>query len=103
MDCARHLSGLFFVSWVAVLGIAFCIVVFAAKFRRITEWRFFMNKDQVKGTAEKVKGKVNEAVGNATDDPSQKAKGQLQQGAGEAQKQYGDLKEDVKDAKKRTP
>jgi uncharacterized protein YjbJ (UPF0337 family) len=63
-----------------------------------------MNKDQVKGTAEKVKGKVNEAVGNATDDAAQKAKGQLQQGAGEARKQYGDLKEDVKDgAKKRTP
>jgi uncharacterized protein YjbJ (UPF0337 family) len=55
-----------------------------------------MNKDQVKGTAEKVKGKVNEAVGNATDDPAQKAKGQVQQGVGEAQKQYGDLKEDVK-------
>jgi len=36
-----------------------------------------MNKDQVKGTAEKVKGKVNEAVGNATDDPAQKAKGQV--------------------------
>jgi uncharacterized protein YjbJ (UPF0337 family) len=58
-----------------------------------------MNKDQAKCTAEKVKGKVNEAVGNATDDPAQKAKGQVQQGVGEAQKQYGDLKEDVKKSK----
>jgi uncharacterized protein YjbJ (UPF0337 family) len=53
-----------------------------------------MNKDQVKGTAEKVKGKVNEAVGNATDDPAQKAKGQVQQGVGEAQKQYGGRREE---------
>ncbi|SAL54639.1 CsbD-like protein [Caballeronia sordidicola] len=55
----------------------------------------------MKGTAEKVKGKVNEAVGNATDDPSKKAKGQLQQGDGEAQKQHSGLKEDVKDEQKR--
>lgn len=44
-------------------------------------------------------GKVNEAVGNMTDDPAQKAKGQLQQGAGEARKQYGDVKEDIKKSK----
>ena len=33
-----------------------------------------MNKDQVKGTAEKVKGKVNEAVGRATGDKVQQAR-----------------------------
>jgi uncharacterized protein YjbJ (UPF0337 family) len=55
-----------------------------------------MNKDQVKGTAEKVKGKVNKAVGSATGDTAQELKGQVQQGAGEARKQYGDVKEDVK-------
>ena len=58
-----------------------------------------MNKDQVKGTAEKVKGKVNEAVGNATDDPAQKAKGQVQQGVGEAQMQYRRLNDDAKKSK----
>jgi uncharacterized protein YjbJ (UPF0337 family) len=30
-----------------------------------------MNKDQVKGTAEKVKGKVNETIGRATGDRKQ--------------------------------
>jgi uncharacterized protein YjbJ (UPF0337 family) len=60
------------------------------------QWRFAMNKDQVKGTGEKVKGKLNEAVGRATHDKAQETKGQVQQGAGEARKQYGDVKEDVK-------
>lgn len=29
-----------------------------------------MNKDQVKGTVEKMKGKVNEALGKATNNPA---------------------------------
>ncbi|MFP3701338.1 CsbD family protein, partial [Burkholderia sp. SIMBA_013] len=37
-----------------------------------------MNKDQVKGTAEKLKGKVNEAVGRATDNPQRELKGDMQ-------------------------
>jgi uncharacterized protein YjbJ (UPF0337 family) len=59
-----------------------------------------MNKDQVKGVGEQVKGKVNEAVGKATDDPAKELKGDLQQGAGKVQKSYGDAKEDAKDAAK---
>ena len=60
-----------------------------------------MNKDQVKGVAEKVKGKVNEAVGTATDDPAQELKGDVQQGAGQARKNVGDMKEAATDASKR--
>lgn len=60
-----------------------------------------MNKDQVKGTAEKIKGKVNEAVGRATDNPQRELKGDVQQAAGEARKNYGDMKEAVKDSTKR--
>jgi uncharacterized protein YjbJ (UPF0337 family) len=56
-----------------------------------------MNKDQVRGTAEKVKGKVNEAIGRATGDRKQEVKGDVQQGAGEARKRAGDVKEAVKD------
>ena len=41
-----------------------------------------MNKDQVKGVAEKAKGKVNQAVGNVTNDPARQAKGDLQEAAG---------------------
>lgn len=43
-----------------------------------------MNKDQIKGTAEKVKGKVSEAIGKATGNTRQEAKGDIQQAAGEA-------------------
>jgi uncharacterized protein YjbJ (UPF0337 family) len=60
-----------------------------------------MNKDQVKGVAEKVKGKVNETVGRATGDKGQELKGDLQQGAGEMRKSYGDAKEEAKDNAKR--
>jgi uncharacterized protein YjbJ (UPF0337 family) len=60
-----------------------------------------MNKDQVKGVGEQVKGKVNEAVGKATDNPGKEIKGDLQQGAGKVQKAYGDAKEDAKDDAKR--
>ncbi|KXU94757.1 general stress protein CsbD [Caballeronia megalochromosomata] len=55
-----------------------------------------MNKDQVKGTAEKEKEKLNEGVDEMTGDTVQQVKGQVQQGAGEARKQYGDAKEEVK-------
>ncbi|BEU28184.1 hypothetical protein PCAR4_350076 [Paraburkholderia caribensis] len=34
-----------------------------------------MNKYQVKGVAEKVKGNVNQAVGKATDDPARELTG----------------------------
>ncbi len=55
-----------------------------------------MNKDQVKGTAEKVKGKVNKAIGRATGDTKQEIKGNVQEAAGQARKNLGDIKEAVK-------
>ena len=57
-----------------------------------------MNKDQVKGTAEKVKGKINEAIGRATGNTKQEVKGDIQQAAGQARKNLGDAKETVKKA-----
>ncbi|CAB3751253.1 hypothetical protein LMG29542_01449 [Paraburkholderia humisilvae] len=66
-----------------------------------SHWRSTMNKDQVKGTAEKVKGKVNEAVGRATGDRKQEVKGDVQQAAGEARKNAGDVKEAIKDASRK--
>ena len=58
-----------------------------------------MNKDQVKGTAEKVKGKVNEELGKATGNAAREVKGDLQQGAGAARKAYGDARENLKKGK----
>src|SRR5258706_15607849 len=64
-------------------------------------WGLAMNKDQVKGVAEKVKGKVNETVGKTTGNKTQELKGDVQQGAGEVRKAYGDAKEEAKDNAKR--
>jgi uncharacterized protein YjbJ (UPF0337 family) len=61
---------------------------------------FIMNKDQVKGVAEKAKGKVNEVVGRATGDTKQEVKGNVQQAVGEVQKKYGDAKEAIKNQAK---
>jgi uncharacterized protein YjbJ (UPF0337 family) len=55
-----------------------------------------MNKSQMKGMGEKVKGKINEAVGKVRGDNAQAVKGKVQQGAGEAEKQVGAAKEQVK-------
>ena len=60
-----------------------------------------MNKDQVKGTAKDVGGKVQEKAGQATGSADQQAKGLAKQVEGKAQKSAGDAKEVVKDAPKR--
>ncbi|RKP55752.1 CsbD family protein [Pararobbsia silviterrae] len=61
-----------------------------------------MNKDHVKGEAEKLKGKVNEAVGKMRGDTAQELKGDLQQGAGEARKRVGDVKDALRHDTDRT-
>lgn len=60
-----------------------------------------MNKDQVKGAAKDVAGKVQEGIGRAVNSPEQEAKGLAKQAEGKTQKAYGDVKEAVKDATKR--
>jgi uncharacterized protein YjbJ (UPF0337 family) len=55
-----------------------------------------MNKDHVKGEAEKLKGKANEVAGKITGDKGQELKGDMQQAAGEARKAMGDVKDAVK-------
>ncbi len=60
-----------------------------------------MNKDQVKGTAKEVTGKIQEGVGRAIDSKDQQLKGLGKQVEGSAQKNFGNLKEAVKDGVKR--
>jgi uncharacterized protein YjbJ (UPF0337 family) len=57
-----------------------------------------VNKDQVKGTAKDIAGKIQEEAGNAVGSKEQEAKGLGKQVSGKAQKKYGDAKEAVKDA-----
>jgi len=60
-----------------------------------------MNKDQVKGVAKEVAGKVQQEAGKLVGSKTQQAKGLGKQISGEAQKNYGDAKEHIKDANKR--
>lgn len=57
-----------------------------------------MNKDQVKGAAKDVAGKVQEEAGKLTGNKEQEARGLGKQVAGKTQKNFGDAKEATKKA-----
>jgi uncharacterized protein YjbJ (UPF0337 family) len=59
-----------------------------------------MNKDQVKGVAKDVAGKVQEQAGKLTGSKEQQIKGLSKQISGKAQKGFGDAKKAVKDFNK---
>ena len=54
-----------------------------------------MNKDQMKGKLENLKGRVKEALGAASGDKSTQAEGFGERVKGAAQKKYGDAKEAI--------
>lgn len=58
-----------------------------------------MNKDQVKGTAKDIGGKIQEEAGRLVGNKTQEAKGLKHQAQGKLQKGVGDLKEAVADLK----
>ena len=57
-----------------------------------------MNKDQVKGTAKDIGGKVQEEAGKLVGSEKTEAKGLKNQAEGKVQKGFGNAKEKVKDA-----
>ena len=59
-----------------------------------------MNKDQVKGAANDVVGKVQEEAGKLVGNKEQQVKGLSKQITGKAQKGLGDVKQAVEDYKK---
>lgn len=59
-----------------------------------------MNKDQVKGTAKDIGGKIQEEAGKLVGNSEQQAKGLNKQAEGKLQKGLGDAKEAVKDITK---
>ena len=59
-----------------------------------------MNKDQVKGAAKDLGGKIQEKAGKLVGNQEQQAKGLANQVEGKTQQKVGDLKEAVKDATK---
>lgn len=52
-----------------------------------------MNKDQVKGTAKEIAGKLQQEVGKLTGSEKQQAKGIAKQVSGKVQQTVGDVKE----------
>jgi uncharacterized protein YjbJ (UPF0337 family) len=71
--------------------------------QRESEFKLFkrksiVNKDQVKGTAKDIAGKIEEEAGKVVGSKEHEAKGLGKQISGKAQKKYGDAKEAVKDA-----
>lgn len=56
-----------------------------------------MNRDQMKGTAKDVAGKVQRKVGEATGDIGDQVKGAGKQVEGKVQKGVGDLEQGAKD------
>lgn len=56
-----------------------------------------MNKDQVKGRVEEVKGAIKEKTGRATGNVDLEDRGTMEKVAGKTQKTYGDVKERVKE------
>jgi uncharacterized protein YjbJ (UPF0337 family) len=58
-----------------------------------------MNKDQIKGAAKDLGGKVQEEAGKLVGSKHQQTEGIKNQIAGKLQEKVGDLKEAVKDAK----
>jgi uncharacterized protein YjbJ (UPF0337 family) len=59
-----------------------------------------MNKDQIKGAAKDIGGKIQEEAGKLVGSKEQQAKGLANQVKGKAQRQIGNLEEAVKDASK---
>ena len=57
------------------------------------------NKDQVKGAAKDIGGKIQEEVGKLTGHKEQEAKGLKHQAEGKLQTKVGDVKEAVSDLK----
>jgi uncharacterized protein YjbJ (UPF0337 family) len=59
-----------------------------------------MNKEHVKGAADKAKGAVKDAAGGLTGDAKLQAEGKLDKMKGAAHQAAGDIKDAVKDAQK---
>ena len=59
-----------------------------------------MNRDQVKGTAKDIAGKVQRKVGEATGSAGQQIKGGAKQVEGKVQKGAGDLQQSAENADK---
>ena len=61
-----------------------------------------MDKEHVKGAADKVSGATKEAAGKLTGDKKLEAEGKMDKAKGAVRDFVGDVKDDVKDGNRRT-
>ena len=61
-----------------------------------------MDKEHVKGAADKVSGATKEAAGKLTGDKKLQAEGKMDKAKGAVRDFVGDVKDDVKDGNRRT-
>ena len=54
-----------------------------------------INKDQVKGRVDEVKGGIKQAIGKIIDNDSLEAKGKIEKSIGSARAKYGDIEENL--------
>ena len=59
-----------------------------------------MDREHIKGAADKVKGTVKDTVGKATGDEKMEAEGKMDKAKGAAHNIAGDVKDAVRDAKR---
>jgi uncharacterized protein YjbJ (UPF0337 family) len=57
-----------------------------------------MNRDELKGKAEKAKGYVKEEAGEILNDPELEAEGKAERAGGKVREEFGKAKEKVNDA-----
>jgi uncharacterized protein YjbJ (UPF0337 family) len=59
-----------------------------------------MEKEQVTGKMDELKGKVKQGIGKATDDPGLQGEGVLDEAKGKLKQAYGNVKDAIKDSDK---
>jgi uncharacterized protein YjbJ (UPF0337 family) len=60
----------------------------------------FMDREHVKGAADKAKGAIKDAAGKVTGDKELQAEGKLDKAKGSAHNAVGDVKDSLRDASK---
>jgi uncharacterized protein YjbJ (UPF0337 family) len=64
----------------------------------VRDGRHLMNRDEIKGKAEKAKGYVKEETGEILNDPELEAEGRTERAGGKLREGFGKAKEKVSDA-----
>ena len=62
-----------------------------------------MNRDQIKGKIDELKGNVKKRIGGATEDPKTQGEGWVEEKKGQLKKGVGDIENDLEKRDRREP